>query len=159
MKPTRRLRTAAVLALAVPVLSSCGTNFYPPTDMTYTPAIGVNDRSESVDVLNALVVTETDGSGTLVASLVNNDIENDDRLTQVTGSGGDSNLEVQGSPVDVPAGELVGLLEESQATVTGTKVRPGFFVELRFTFEGAEPVTVQAPVVSNTGAFEEIPVP
>ena len=44
--------TATALALT---LSSCG--FEQPTDMVYNPAVGVNDQSGSVDVLNAVIVS------------------------------------------------------------------------------------------------------
>ena len=80
--------TAAVLALG---LSSCGRGFDSPTDQVYNPPIGVNEQSGTVDVLNAVIVTDgtTAGSGTLVATLVNNDQETDDSLTNISGAGSD----------------------------------------------------------------------
>jgi hypothetical protein len=59
----RRLATAALL-LAVPALSSCSVSFGAQTDQVYNPSAGVDDRSGSVDVLNALVVSGAAGSGT-----------------------------------------------------------------------------------------------
>ena len=83
----RRSIAAAAVALAVPALSSCGSNFNAPTDQVYTPGIGVNNRDGSVDVLHALIVSGEDGSGTIIAGLVNNDQRNDDALTEVAGAG------------------------------------------------------------------------
>ena len=62
------------------------------TDQVYNPAAGVDDRSGSVDVLNALVVSGSDGSGTVIASLVNNDQTHSDSLRSVAGAGADSSL-------------------------------------------------------------------
>src|SRR5262245_12506795 len=55
--------------LAVPVLSACGFNY--ATDREYTPAGGVNNKSGIVDVINAVIVSGEEGSGTFIASLVN----------------------------------------------------------------------------------------
>ena len=38
-------------------------------------------------------------------------------------------------------------------------MKPGNFVALTFTFEKAEAVTVEMPVVARRGTFAEIPVP
>jgi hypothetical protein len=155
---TLRRSIAAAAVLLVPVLSSCG--FDQPTDRVYTPAVGVNERAGSVDVLNALVVSGSDGSGTLVAGLVNNDREEDDSLTRIAGSGEDSGLSVTlDGPVDIDAGGSVQLLDETEISVEGNAVKPGAFIELTFSFENAENVTVQAPVVARRGDYAEVPVP
>jgi hypothetical protein len=155
---TLRRSIAAAAVLLVPVLSSCG--FDQPTDRVYTPAVGVNERAGSVDVLNVLVVSGSDGSGTLVAALVNNDQEDDDSLTRIAGSGEDSGLTVTlDGPVDIDAGRSVQLVDETEISVEGGAVKPGAFVELTFSFENAESVTVQAPVVARRGDYAEVPVP
>ena len=74
----RRSIAVAAAVVAAPVMSSCGVNFDAQTDQVYNPAVGVNDRSGSVDVLNALIVSKAPGSGTVVATLVNNDEERAD---------------------------------------------------------------------------------
>src|SRR5215203_336585 len=58
------------LVLAVPGISACGFNY--ATDRDYTPGNGPNDQQGTVDVLNAVVVSGEQGSGTFVASLSNN---------------------------------------------------------------------------------------
>lgn len=154
----RRSIVAAAVVLAAPVLSSCG--FDPMTDQVYNPGVGVNDRDGAVDVLGAMVVSGTDGSGTIVAGLVNNDEVEGDALTGVTGAGQVSSLQVQApGPVEVPAGSLVQLADDGQVTVTGEEVRPGTFVELTFSFRNAESVTLDLPVVAARGDYADVPLP
>jgi hypothetical protein len=157
----RSIATAAV-ALAVPVLSACGSNFDAPTDQVYTPGIGVNDRSGSVDVLHALIVSGEDGSGTVIAGLVNNDEQNADALTDVAGAGDDRaiTVTVEGAPIEVPAGQLHQLADEGNVTVTGDQIQPGRFVELSFSFERGQTVEVEVPVVNADHAdFGDVPLP
>lgn len=157
----RSIATAAV-ALAVPVLSSCGSNFNAPTDQPYNPGVGVNDRSGTIDVLHALIVSGQGGSGTVVAALVNNDGENDDLLTSVAGAGDDASIgvEAEGDQVEIPAGELYQLADEGNISVQADQIQPGRFVELTFSFERGQSVTLEVPVVSNSEEdFAEVPVP
>ncbi len=155
--PLRRSIAVAALALA-PMLTSCGFN--QPTDAVYTPGVGVNERSGQVDVLHALVVSGADGSGTVVANLVNNDREQADTLTDIAGAGDDQGVTVSlDSPVEIPAGGGVQLLDESEISIEGDPVTAGSFVELSLTFERGETVTVNAPVVPRRGDFAEVPVP
>ena len=149
--------TAAVLALG---LSSCGRGFDSPTDQVYNPPIGVNEQSGTVDVLNAVIVTdgETTGSGTLVATLVNNDQEQDDSLTNIAGAGSD---QVQVSPpsdTSIDAGDVLSLLDTGGAKVEGDAVKPGAYVSLTFTFANSEAVEVDVPVYLNEGPFADVPV-
>jgi hypothetical protein len=151
--PLRRSIAVAAVVLA-PVLSSCG--FDAPTDRVYTPAVGVNERSGSVDVLNAVVVSGADGSGTLVATLVNNDTTESETLQDVAGNGVTVRLD---GPVDVERGASVSLIDETEISLDGEEVKPGNFIELTFRFEQAEAVTVEMPVVARRGTYAEIPVP
>ncbi len=84
MNLRRSIATVAVIALPLG-LSGCG--FDAPTDQVYTPAVGVNNQDGQVDVLNALIVSAEDGSGTLVVSLANNDQAEPDALAGVAGQG------------------------------------------------------------------------
>lgn len=156
----RRSIAAAAVALAATSLSSCGFNA--PTDQVYTPGVGVNDRSGTVDVLHALVVSGEDGSGTVIAALVNNDTENDDALTGVAGAGEDATIEVANSSaqVEIPAAGLYQLADEGSISVTGSQVRPGQFIELTFSFENAASITLEVPVVSSDDEdFVDVPLP
>ncbi len=146
----RRSLAAAVLVLAAPVLSSCGGNFNQQTNQIYNPAEGVNDRSGSVDVLNALVVSSESGSGTVVATLVNNDQDHDDTLKSIAGAGNDANLKITpGGPTVIPAGGLLNLAERGRNFVEGDRVQAGYFVDLTFTFDRGTAITVNAPVVNG----------
>ena len=60
--------------------------------------------------------------------------------------------------VEVPGTELVQLAEE-EIGVEGESIAPGQFVELTFSFQNAESVTVEVPVVARRGDYAEIPVP
>ena len=153
--------TAAVLALG---LSSCGRGFDSPTDQIYNPPIGVNEQSGTVDVLNAVIVTDSSGSGsgsgsgTLVATLVNNDEEQDDSLTNISGAAGDQVQVTPPSTTTIKAGDVLSLLDTGGAKVTGDAVKPGFMVTLSFTFANSEAVEVDVPVYLNDGPFADVPV-
>ena len=154
---TLRRTIAAGAVLLVPLLASCG--FDRPTDKVYNPGVGVNDRSGQVNVLHALIVSGEEGSGTVVASLVNSNGTQDDALTRIAGSGEDSSVSVtMNGPVDIPADGAAQLAEEGIAA-EGQSVKPGTFVELTFSFERGENVTLQVPVVANRGDFAEVPLP
>ena len=155
---TRRRIAACAVALAVPALASCAGS-PEQTDLAYTPGAGVNDRTGSVDVLHALVVSDSDGSGTVVAALVNNDDENDDGLAQVAGAGEDESVQAQSTATTpVEAGGAVQLADEGNVLVTGEQIQPGRFVNLTFSFERGESVTMMVPVVSRTGDYADVPV-
>jgi hypothetical protein len=160
--PSKRLRfAAAAVALAVPALSSCSSNFNAPTDQVYTPGVGVNDRSGTIDVLHALIVSGEDGSGTVIAGLVNNDQEQPDTLADVAGAGDDQAITVSSgdAQVEIPAGGFVQLADEGNISVTATQIQPGKFVELTFSFANSESVNIEVPVVENTGEFADVPLP
>jgi hypothetical protein len=160
VKARRALAIAAVL-LAAPGISACSRGFSEQTDQVYNPAAGVDDRSGTVYVLNALIVSGTNGSGTIVASLVNTDQEQDDTLTGVAGAGADSSAQVKpGGETTIPAGGLLNLATKGQIEITDSRVVPGQLVELRFTFDRGQAVTVRAPVVSaEDPAYDGIAVP
>jgi hypothetical protein len=156
----RKLAVAAVV-LAVPALSSCGVNFSAQTDQVYNPAVGVDDRSGSVDVINALIVSGTDGKGTVVATLVNNDQVNDDTLRGVTGAGRDKDLKVTTSgDTTIKAGGLLNLATGGGVAATGKRVVPGNFVTVTFSFDRGQAVTLDVPVVSaDNPDYKDVKVP
>lgn len=158
--PHRRHLVQSALLVAAGMslgLSSCG--FDTQTEQVYTPGEGVNNRSGNVDVLHALVVSGEDGSGTVVAALVNNDEASDDALVAVTGSGDDQSVSASGGPVTVPAGELVQLADEGGVSVSAERIEPGRFVSLSFEFESSESVSLIVPVVDAEGDYADVPLP
>ena len=73
LTPLRRRVAALAMVLLAPVLGGCGIagihgNDY-QTDQVYQPAVGVNNRSGVVDVLGAVIVSGSDGSGTFIAQM------------------------------------------------------------------------------------------
>lgn len=155
---TLRSRFAlAAVAVVVPALAGCGTNFNAQTDQVYNPSRGVTDRSGTIDVLNALVVSGTDGSGTVVATLANNTDEADKLLT-VTIDGSAANINAAAGSTDIEPLGHVNLGTSGAVAGSGEGIVPGRFVELAFTFETGEAITVDAPVVPNTGDYADVPV-
>jgi hypothetical protein len=157
----RRSIAAAAVVLAVPALSSCGMGFNAQTDQPYNVAVGVDERSSSVDVLNALVVSGSKGSGAVVATLVNNDTENDDALRDVSGAGPDADLTVRvAGKTTIPADGLLNLAQDGRIFVRGRQIAPGTFVKLTFSFDRAEAVTLDVPVVSASNPdYADVQVP
>ncbi|HEY0903114.1 MAG TPA: hypothetical protein VGE14_04425 [Marmoricola sp.] len=152
MKSPIQRRSAIAGLLLAPALTACGFNAQ--TDQVYQPAVGINDRDGEVDVLNALIVTGQDGTGTFAGTLVNN-TDDDDRLDAVSGP----DLTASRRTVDIAAHDVVNLADSGQVTLRGERIEPGNFVELTLTFQNAAPVTVTVPVVENTGPYAEVTLP
>jgi hypothetical protein len=150
--PIQRRAAIAALLLA-PVLTACG--FGAQTDQVYQPAVGVNDRSGSVDILNALIVSGTDGSGTFAGTLVNKNQTQDDVLDSVTGPG----VTASRSTVTIDAGGNVPLARSGELTLQGSAIKPGAFVELTFSFGSGQSTTMKVPVVAATGDYADVPMP
>ncbi len=155
---------AAVGLGVAPVLASCSlgtSNFDAQTNQFYTPGEGVNERSGGVDLLNALVVADEAGRGRFIAGLVNNSDTTDDALLEVQGAGDDG--DVQGSleaPIDVVADGFVQLADEGDPVLLeGEAIVPGEFVEVTVTFQEADALTVELPVVTAEDDFEGVEIP
>ena len=172
---TVRLLGAGALVLSAPALAACSTEV--PTDKVYNQAVGTNERhASSVDVLNAMIVSTSGGSGTFITTLVNNNNKqrgDDDESARLTGLSikvDDTSTEEEGDTVEVEArvprdltiapGEHLVLASGGAGGIKVTGDFPddtleaGSFVEVTLTFDGAEPVTLEVPVVTNTGYHE-----
>ena len=150
-----RLLCAGALVLAAPVLASCSKD--KATDQIYTPANAANNRDGRIDVLNAVIVSTAAGSGTFVASLVNNDTNapgaDTDAADQLVGLTGEVTAKVA-KPVNVPAGGIaVMAAPDGQGIKVTGEFEAGQFVEVTLTFKNAEEVTLEVPVVENGGDF------
>jgi hypothetical protein len=143
---------AAFLVILVPALGACGFDYQ--TDQVYQPAVGVNNREGVVDVLAAVVVSGTDGSGTFVASLDNKSQTETAKLTNITGSDGIQVTLVK--QVEIPPGELVNLADMGVASVTGQAIQPGGFARLTLEFESGETAEVNAPIVPREGQYSDV---
>jgi len=150
-----RLLCAGALVLAAPVLASCSKE--KATDKIYTPANAANNRDGRIDVLNAVIVSTTAGTGTFVASLVNNDTNapgaDQDAADQLVGLAGEVTAKVA-KPVNVPAGGIAVMAAPSGEGIKVTgEFEAGQFVEVTLTFKNADAVTLEVPVVENSGDF------
>ena len=142
----RKLATAiGALVLAVPALSACGFNY--ATEREYTPANGTNYQHGTVDVLNAVIVAEEDGSGTFVASLSNNAPDEAIAFESLS-FGSNSTIEVAPfDPVEVQPQSLVNLGDGQGIKVSGDIVK-GDFIELSLAFSNGETADMDVPVVA-----------
>ena len=150
-------RTIALMtgAIALSALTSCGFNY--ATDRPYTPANGVNEQGGSVDVINAVIVSSEEGSGTFVATLSNN--ENGESATfDGLEASGESDLQAEEfEAIEIPPGGMVNLADEGAIPVTGS-FAAGDFVEASLSF-GGEVVDMDIHVVTNCGDFAGIDGP
>ena len=153
-----RLLAVGALALSAPALAACSTDM--PTDKVYNQAVGTNERhASSIDVLNAMVVSTEAGSGTFITTLVNNDDKatvGENPRDTLTG------LTIDGVEVDVPkgltieAGESLVLSNRGEGgiKVEHESITSGGYVEVTLTFQDAESVILEVPVIPNTGYHE-----
>ncbi len=147
---------AAVLALAAP-LSSCGFDY--ATERDYTPAGGANNREAEVDVLSAVVVSADQGSGTFVASLSNNDAEEENTFSGVSGADGTTVAAEEFEPVTISPGGLVNLAEPAADVVLTGDFGAGDVLPLTIDFGNGERVSLNVPVVADdTGYWEGMDV-
>jgi hypothetical protein len=150
--PIQRRVAIAALLLA-PALTACGFN--EQTDQVYQPAVGVNDRSDTVYVLNALIVSGIDGSGTFAGTLVNTDTTSDDALESVSGNG----VTASQATVKVPAGGNALLADSGDVTLEGAGIVPGKFVQVTLGFRSGQTTTMKVPVVAAAGDYTDVPLP
>lgn len=153
MQKTRRswALAAGVLLLAAP-LSSCG--FDNATEREYTQAAGANNRDASVDVLNAVIVSAEEGSGTFVATFVNNDVSEDGTIEAMT-PGVDTAQIADFSPITVDPGSHVYLgAEGEEGVAVEGEFGAGAMVPITFELSGGQVVQMTVPVVSNCHEFE-----
>jgi hypothetical protein len=154
--PLRRTLALATTALVLSALTSCG--FDKATDRPYTPAAGVNNRDASVDVLNAVIVSAEDGSGTFIATLVNNDELEDASLESLEGLDQTQVTFSDFSPIEIPAGGAVNLAEEGGIEVEG-EFEQGDFVPVSVQLGDGQRVEMDVVVVTNCGDFEGLDGP
>lgn len=141
---------AGALLLATPVLGSCGFNY--ATNRVNTIEMGTSDISGQVDVLGTVIVSAQPGSGTLVASLVNNSDSASASLDSVGGAQ-DVPLDAPGlSPIEIAPRGNVTLASEDVA-VTGD-FTPGDFVPVTLTFSTGQTTVLSVPVVPGCRQWE-----
>ena len=161
---TKALAAAAAL-LAVPALSACGTNFDAQTDQVYTPSDGENSYDGSVDVLNAMIISETPGSGRFIAGLVNNDSEEADTFQSVEGVGDSAEITfaVQGGETEIPPGGSLQLADDESAMVAASgsedALQAGKFVRVSVGFANGDSAELNVPVMAPGDTYEDVELP
>ena len=138
------------LVLAAPGLSACGFNY--ATDKQNTIVNGTSNQDGDVDVLNAVIVSGEDGSGTFVASLSNNDPAEPISLESLD-FGSNSTTQVAGfSPIEVPPRGLVSLADGQGIKIAG-EFSAGEFVGVTLGFDNGESVEMDVHVVADEDEY------
>lgn len=132
-------------------MTACGFNIQ--TDQIYQPGVGVENRSGTVDVLAAVVVSAKDGTGTFVATLVNNDQDKAITLERVQAR--DLNAQLA-EPIEIPADGLVNMADLGAIEITGSDVAAGGFARVTLEFSNGQDATVNAPIVSDAGDYADV---
>lgn len=153
----RRRWVAAVLLS--PLLAGCATSFGAATNELYQPGPGITVRDSGVYVLNALIVTDGRGNGTLVGGLLNQAARADTlESVKVTAPGGKPlSVSILPGTIALPVQRLVQLANTGAVRVAGD-VRAGLNYTLTVTFHGAAPVTLTIPALGRWSQFDGVPV-
>lgn len=156
----RRGLVAVTAVLALPILSACAAGSSAQTNLPYQPAEGVNNRQGDIYALNTLIVTNDDGSGTLVASLVNNaDIADTLKSVEVTDSDAQPmKVAMAAGGIQLPAGGAVQLADDGSVRVSSDKLLAGGLVSLTFSFDNAADVALDVPVVDVGTVYTDVPL-
>lgn len=150
MTPVRRSLAALAVVLLVPALGACQYQ----TDKVYQPGVGVNNRSGDVDVLGAVIVSDSEGSGIFVASLANKDADKPATLTSVTGAEG---LTIQVvKQVKVEPESLVNMSDLGAVSVNGPEVQAGSFARLTLEFDTGQSTKINVPIVAKAEEFTQV---
>jgi copper(I)-binding protein len=138
-----------VSLVATAALTACGFNY--PTDRINNITSSANYRDGTVNVLNAVVVSKQDNSGTFIATLVNNDQTN---VVNLVGMKGDGTAvgQVDVQPIQVAANGMVSLAAQGGIPVTGA-FRAGGYVTLTLSFDDGESALIDVPVVADDGQW------
>ena len=144
---------SGTLLLTAP-LGACG--FDPATNRVNNIAPGAEHRETTVDVLGAVIVSAEEGSGTFVASFVNNSLE-DEATVQTIAAQAETGVQVPGfQPIEVPPNTLVNLAEDDQGITVDGDFAAGDVIPMVVELSGGELIEIDVPVVPNCGAFEGI---
>jgi hypothetical protein len=146
LRRTFALGTAGLAATLM--LTACGFNY--PTDRINNLTSGVNDRSGTVDVLNAAIVSKKDGQGTFIAGFANQDIS---KAVKVTGMNGNQSVtQVSFKPFTIKPNGFVNLASKGGIPMFGT-FKLGQFVGVTINYDNGETSSLSVPVVDDSGQW------
>ena len=138
------------LLLGIPALTACGFSY--GTDRANQIAAGANEKSGDVDVLGAVVVSDTAGSGTFVATLANNDLDEVASLEGISPGVGGGIEPPEFAPISIPPRGLTNLTDEGGIKLTGD-IQAGLYTDLVLTFASGETVQISVPIVQNENEY------
>ena len=156
----RRTHRAFVLCAVCWLLASCAAGFNAQTQQQYQAGEGISDRSTDIYVLNALVVADDQGNGTLVGTLINQSGQADE-LQQVSATGADGKsirTTKLTSPIPLGYQQSVQLESDGLVRLTGDGVQAGDFITVTFTFGNAAPIELGIPIVPTGPMYTSVPV-
>ena len=159
----QRSLAGCIAVIAIALVAGCSSSFKAQTEQIYQPAIGSDNREGDVYVLDALVVSDGTGLGTIAAGLVNEVVRRGDALVGVRADSPAGN-QVRGmiltQQVRLPSLQLVQLADSGDVILSANKpLDVGGSITVTFTFRNAAPITLDLPIVKNTGDFAHVPVP
>ena len=149
MNLRRSLALGAAGLAAMVALSACGFDY--PTDRINTITAGANDRTGTVTILNAVVVSAQANSGTFVATFVNN---SQAKTVSLQSASGDNTAisHVTTSSLTLKPNTLRNLAATHGFPVSGT-FSLGQFVNITFPFDDGETAKLSVPVVADDGQW------
>jgi hypothetical protein len=141
------LGTAGLAATAT--LTACGFDY--PTDRVSNITAGVDYRDGTVAILNAVVVSKADNSGTFVATFVNTSQTKTVSLESVSGDN-TAIGQVDAPSFSIQPDGMVNLAAKKGIPVQGTFTL-GQFVNISFQFDDGETADLDVPVVLDDGQW------
>lgn len=151
----RILRTALGSLLLVAGLAACTSEDEEP----YQASIGTNERTERLDALGFAIVTDGEGTGRVVGTLLNTTDEPATLVAaDVDGERGPVTAAVLEEEIELPPGEPVELARVPAVAVQADDLPVGFFVELTLTLDDGFAVDLLVPVEPQDGPYSEIEV-
>jgi hypothetical protein len=148
---TRLALITGALVLAVPGVASCGFNY--ATDRENTISNGSSNKDGDVDVLNAVIVSSEEGSGTFVATLANNTSDETISMNSLS-FGSNSTTQVAAfDPIEVKPRAVVNLADGQGIKVSG-EFSSGDFVSVTVGFDNGETASMKVHVVVADDEYE-----
>lgn len=151
----RVLRTVLGSLLLVTGLAGCTSEDEDP----YQASIGTNERTEELDALGFAIVTDGEGNGRVVGTLLNTTDEPASLVSaEVEAERGPVTAAVLEEGVALPPGEPVELARVPAVAVQADDLPVGFFVELTLGLDDGTTVDLLVPVEPQEGPYAEIEV-
>lgn len=144
---------AGVAAATLATTAGCGMD-----DPVFEPSIGSNARSDTVDALGFAIVTDGEGNGRVVGSLLNTGEEPDALVgVDVELESGTVEATMPSEDIALPVEESVELARVPAIGVVG-QLPEGRFVEITLDFEVGPDLDLLVPVEPQRGPYAEIEV-